>query len=66
MLRGEAVAAILTVGRQQGGRRKGPEVGRAEPQRETGGWAADAPTGQALGSGAGAALSLEPLLLLLS
>ena len=52
-LSGEAVAAILTVGRQQGGRRKGPEVGRAEPRRETGGWAADASTGQGLGSGAG-------------
>ena len=52
-LRGEALAAILTVGRQQGGRHKGPEVDRAEPRRETRGWAADAPTGQALGSGAG-------------
>lgn len=48
------MAAILTVGRQQGGRRKGLEVGRAEPWRDTGGWAADAPSGQALGSGAGA------------
>lgn len=51
------MAVILTAGRQQGGRCKGPEGGRADPRQETGGRAADAPAGQALGSGAGGRLS---------
>lgn len=51
------MVAILTAGRQQGGRCKDLEGGRADPRQEAEGRAADAPAGQALGSGVGSRFS---------